>query len=123
MTKSEMNRFRAILTAKVAELVRFTSHRDGIGLSEAPINWTRSRRLLDAGNARWAQEYLRLHQGFFGNRFHGGPEEFRCPYAGGSRRRRLDCADRCGGPRLGEAREGRHSESLYRRAPRLDGYT
>ena len=30
MTKTEMNRFRAILIAKVAELVRFTRHRDGI---------------------------------------------------------------------------------------------
>jgi hypothetical protein len=86
MTKSEMNRFRAILTAKVAELVRFTRHRDGIGLSEAPINWTRTRRLRNAHS-------------------------------------RFVTSHRCGGPRLGEARAGRHSESLYRRAPRLDGYT
>ncbi|HEV8042817.1 MAG TPA: TraR/DksA C4-type zinc finger protein [Bryobacteraceae bacterium] len=30
MTKTEVNRFRAILTAKVAELGRFTRHRDRI---------------------------------------------------------------------------------------------
>jgi DnaK suppressor protein len=30
MTKNEADRFRAILTAKVAELERFTRHRDGI---------------------------------------------------------------------------------------------
>jgi DnaK suppressor protein len=30
MTKNELNRFRAILTAKAAELERFTRHRDGI---------------------------------------------------------------------------------------------
>ena len=30
MTKNELNRFRAILTAKVAELERFTRHREGI---------------------------------------------------------------------------------------------
>jgi DnaK suppressor protein len=30
MTKTEVDRFRAILTAKVAELERFTRHRDGI---------------------------------------------------------------------------------------------
>ena len=30
MTQNELNRFRAILTAKVAELERFTRHREGI---------------------------------------------------------------------------------------------
>ena len=30
MTKTELNRFRAILTAKVAELEHFTRHREGI---------------------------------------------------------------------------------------------
>jgi DnaK suppressor protein len=30
MTNNELNRFRAILTAEVAELERFTRHRDGI---------------------------------------------------------------------------------------------
>ena len=30
MTKTEVNRFRAVLTARVAELERFTSNRDGI---------------------------------------------------------------------------------------------
>jgi DnaK suppressor protein len=30
MTKNELNQFRAILTAQVAELERFTRHRDGI---------------------------------------------------------------------------------------------
>ena len=30
MAKNELNRFRAILTAKVAELERFTRHREGI---------------------------------------------------------------------------------------------
>jgi len=44
------------------------------------------RLVPDAGNTRWAQECLRLHQGFFGNRFHGRPEELRYPNAGGSRR-------------------------------------
>jgi DnaK suppressor protein len=32
MTKTEMNRCRAILIAEVAELVRFTRHRDGIAV-------------------------------------------------------------------------------------------
>ena len=35
MTKTEMNRFRAILTAKVAEPVRFTRHRDGIAVERS----------------------------------------------------------------------------------------
>jgi DnaK suppressor protein len=35
MTKAEMNRFRAILTAKVAELGRFTRHRDGIAVERS----------------------------------------------------------------------------------------
>jgi DnaK suppressor protein len=35
MTKTEMNRFRAILTAKVAELERFTRHRDGIAVERS----------------------------------------------------------------------------------------
>ena len=35
MTKTEMNRFRAILTAKVAELGRFTRHRDGIAVERS----------------------------------------------------------------------------------------
>jgi hypothetical protein len=30
MTKTEMDRFRAVLAAKVAELERVTRHRDGI---------------------------------------------------------------------------------------------
>jgi DnaK suppressor protein len=30
MTKNEMNRFRAVLTARVAELERFNRHREGI---------------------------------------------------------------------------------------------
>ena len=30
MTKTEMNRFRAVLTARVAELERVTRHRDAI---------------------------------------------------------------------------------------------
>ena len=30
MTKDELNRFRAVLTLRVAELERFTSHREGI---------------------------------------------------------------------------------------------
>src|ERR1700688_5184581 len=30
MTKTELNRFRAVLTARVAELDRFTRNRDGI---------------------------------------------------------------------------------------------
>src|SRR5271154_203236 len=35
MTKSELNRFRAILTAKVAELERFTRHREGITIERS----------------------------------------------------------------------------------------
>jgi DnaK suppressor protein len=35
MTKSELERFRAILTAKVAELERFTRHRDGITIERS----------------------------------------------------------------------------------------
>ena len=35
MTKTEVNRFRAILTAKVAELGRFTRHRDGIAVERS----------------------------------------------------------------------------------------
>ena len=35
MTKTEMNRFRAMLTAKVAELGRFTRHRDGIAVERS----------------------------------------------------------------------------------------
>jgi len=40
MTKNELDRFRATLTAKVAELERFTRHRDGIAIE-------RSADLLD----------------------------------------------------------------------------
>jgi DnaK suppressor protein len=35
MTKSELDRFRAILTAKVAELERFTRHREGITIERS----------------------------------------------------------------------------------------
>ena len=35
MTKSELDRFRAILTAKVAELERFTRHREGITIGRS----------------------------------------------------------------------------------------
>ena len=35
MTKSELDRFRAILTAKVAELERFTRHREGIAVERS----------------------------------------------------------------------------------------
>src|SRR5882757_723273 len=35
MTKTEMNRFRAILTAKIAQLQRFTRHRDGIAVERS----------------------------------------------------------------------------------------
>jgi DnaK suppressor protein len=35
MTKSELDRFRAILTAKVAELKRFTRHREGITIERS----------------------------------------------------------------------------------------
>jgi DnaK suppressor protein len=35
MTKTEMNRFRVTLTAKVAELVRFTRHRDWIAVERS----------------------------------------------------------------------------------------
>jgi DnaK suppressor protein len=39
MPKTEMNRFRAILTAKVAELGRFTRHRDGIAVEPSANQW------------------------------------------------------------------------------------
>ena len=48
MTKNELNRFRAALTEKVAELERFTAHREGIAIERAPINWKRSRRPQNA---------------------------------------------------------------------------
>ncbi len=35
MTTTELNRFRAILTAKVAELERFTRHREGITIERS----------------------------------------------------------------------------------------
>ena len=35
MTKSELNRFRTILTAQVAELERFTRHREGITIERS----------------------------------------------------------------------------------------
>jgi DnaK suppressor protein len=36
MTETELNRFRAILTAKVAELERLTRHREGITIERSP---------------------------------------------------------------------------------------
>ena len=42
------------------------------------------RLVLATGNARWAQEHLRLHQGVFRNRFHRGLKEIRYPDACGS---------------------------------------
>jgi DnaK suppressor protein len=35
MTKNELNRFRAVLTAKVAELERFNRHREGITIERS----------------------------------------------------------------------------------------
>jgi len=35
MTKNELNRFRAVLTAKVAELERFNRHREGIAIERS----------------------------------------------------------------------------------------
>jgi DnaK suppressor protein len=35
MTKNELDRFRAILTAKVAEFERFTRHREGIAIERS----------------------------------------------------------------------------------------
>jgi DnaK suppressor protein len=35
MTKNELNRFRAVLTAKVAELERFDRHREGITIERS----------------------------------------------------------------------------------------
>jgi hypothetical protein len=52
MTRTEMNRFRAILTAKVAELERFTCHRDGIAVERSAEQFDEievaSRRALEA---------------------------------------------------------------------------
>ena len=35
MTKTEVNRLRAVLTARIAELERFTRHRDGIAIERS----------------------------------------------------------------------------------------
>src|SRR6202162_2002431 len=35
MTKTEVNRLRAVLTARIAELERFTRHRDGIAVERS----------------------------------------------------------------------------------------
>ena len=35
MTKTEVDRFRAVLTARIAELERFTRHRDGIAVERS----------------------------------------------------------------------------------------
>jgi hypothetical protein len=35
MTKNELKRFQAILTAKISELERFTRHRDGIAVERS----------------------------------------------------------------------------------------
>ena len=35
MTKNELKRFKAILTAKISELERFTRHRDGIAVERS----------------------------------------------------------------------------------------
>jgi len=43
-----VDRFRAVLTSRVAELERFTAHREGIAIERAPINWKRSRRPQNA---------------------------------------------------------------------------
>ena len=54
MTKTEMNRFRAILTAKIAELERFTRHRDGIAVERSAHQLDEieaaSRRALEVCN-------------------------------------------------------------------------
>jgi RNA polymerase-binding transcription factor DksA len=39
MTATEMSRFQAILTAKAAELGRFTRHRDGIAVEPSADQW------------------------------------------------------------------------------------
>jgi len=78
MTKSEQNRFRAILTARVAELERLTRRRDGIAIERSPdlleeIQAASERALAVSNldreynqlrNARAALD--RIHEGTFG---------------------------------------------------------
>ena len=78
MTKSEQNRFRAILTARVAELERLTRQRDGIAIERSPdlleeIQAASERALAVSNldreynqlrNARAALD--RIHEGTFG---------------------------------------------------------
>jgi hypothetical protein len=48
MTKNELNRFQAILTLRLLNSGVSSAAATGSRLSEAPINWTRSRRLRNA---------------------------------------------------------------------------
>ena len=54
MTQNELNRFRAILMAKVAELERFTRHREGIAVERSADQLEEiqaaSQRALAVGN-------------------------------------------------------------------------
>jgi DnaK suppressor protein len=78
MTKSEQNRFRAIVTAKVAELERLTRQRDGITIERSPDLLEEiqaaSERALAVSNLDREYNQLqnaraalgRIHEGSFG---------------------------------------------------------
>jgi DnaK suppressor protein len=78
MTKNEVNRFRAILTARIAELEDFNRRRDGIAIEKCPDQLDEIQRASERAlavcnldrefghlrNARAA--LLRIEQGSFG---------------------------------------------------------
>jgi DnaK suppressor protein len=78
MTKSELNRFRTVLNARVAELERHTRHRDGIVIERSAdqleeIQQTSDRALavsnLDRGSSQLRDAraaLLRIQDGSFG---------------------------------------------------------
>jgi DnaK suppressor protein len=63
MTENELNRFRTILTAKVAELERFTRHREGITVERSADQLDEiqaaSQRALAVCNLDWEFNQLR----------------------------------------------------------------
>lgn len=78
MTKNELNRFREILAAKVAELEPSSGNTGGSRSREAPINWKRYRRLPNAPSrfvdstvasatfATRVRRFVRIEEGSFG---------------------------------------------------------
>ena len=78
MTKNELKRFQAILTAKIAELERFTRHRDGIAVERSAdqleeIQWASERAITVSNLDREFNELRnvraslrRIQEGSFG---------------------------------------------------------